>query len=80
MPGARVRFAVRDEGPGLSEEDRGKLFGKFRRLSAQPTGGESSNGLGLSIVKRLVDGMGGRIAVDSVAGQGATFRADFPAA
>jgi len=80
VPGARVRFAVRDEGPGLSEEDRGKLFGKFRRLSAQPTGGESSNGLGLSIVKRLVDGMGGRIAVDSVAGQGATFRADFPAA
>jgi signal transduction histidine kinase len=80
VPGHRVRFAVRDEGPGLSEADRAKLFGKFSRLSAQPTGGESSTGLGLSIVKRLVDRMAGTIAVDSVLGQGATFRADFPAA
>jgi signal transduction histidine kinase len=80
MPGDRVRFAVRDEGPGLSEADRAKLFGKFSRLSAQPTGGESSTGLGLSIVKRLVDRMAGTIGVDSVLGHGATFRADFPAA
>jgi signal transduction histidine kinase len=80
VPGDRVRFAVRDEGPGLSEADRAKLFGKFSRLSAQPTGGESSTGLGLSIVKRLVDRMAGTIGVDSVLGHGATFRADFPAA
>jgi signal transduction histidine kinase len=79
-PGGGVRFAVRDEGPGLKDADRGKLFGKFSRLSAQPTAGETSNGLGLSIVKRLVDSMGGAIAVDSVQGHGATFRADFPAA
>ena len=38
--------------PGLSEEDQSELYGKFARLSARPTGGESSSGLGLSIVKR----------------------------
>jgi signal transduction histidine kinase len=80
VPAGRVRFAVRDEGPGLSAADRVKLFGKFNRLSAQPTGGETSNGLGLSIVKRLVEAMAGTIGVDSAPGQGATFRADFPAA
>lgn len=77
--GHRVRFAVRDEGPGISEADRAKLFTKFSRLSAQPTGGESSTGLGLSIVKRLVEGMAGVIGVDSVPGSGATFFAEFPA-
>ncbi len=80
VAGNRVRFAVRDEGPGLNAEDRAKLFGKYARLSAQPTGGEASTGLGLSIVKRLVEGMAGSIAVDSGLGEGATFRVDLPAA
>jgi len=79
-PGHRVRFAVRDEGPGISEADRARLFTKFSRLSAQPTGGESSTGLGLSIVKRLVEGMAGMIGVDSAPGAGATFYVEFPAA
>lgn len=52
---------VSDCGPGLSEEDMSRLFGRFQRLSAQPTGGESSSGLGLSIVKRVVELHGGRI-------------------
>ena len=46
--GGMVRLAVRDEGPGLTETDLSKLFGEFERLSAQPTGGETTTGLGLS--------------------------------
>ncbi|HRO01458.1 MAG TPA: DUF3369 domain-containing protein, partial [Nitrobacter sp.] len=46
---------ITDEGAGLSPEDLGRLFGRFQRLSAKPTAGESSTGLGLSIVKRIVD-------------------------
>ena len=49
-----VIISVADEGPGLSPEDMVRLFGRFQRLSAKPTGGESSTGLGLSIVKRIV--------------------------
>lgn len=68
-----ARIAVMDQGPGLSAEDRKHLFGRFARLSAQPTGGEKSTGLGLSIVKHMVEAMGGRLGVDSEPGQGATF-------
>src|SRR6478736_1092596 len=50
---------VSDEGAGLSPEDLGRLFGRFQRLSAKPTAGESSTGLGLSIVKRIIDMHGG---------------------
>jgi signal transduction histidine kinase/ligand-binding sensor domain-containing protein len=76
----RVRVSVRDEGPGLSDEDKKKLFGKFARLSAQPTGGEDSTGLGLSIVKKLVEAMNGRVWCESEVGRGATFFVDLPAA
>ena len=65
--------AVNDEGPGISEEDRGRMFGKFARLSARPTGGESSNGLGLSIVKRLAEAMSGTVECQSTLGEGSTF-------
>lgn len=50
----RAVVRVIDEGPGLSPEDFGRLFGKFQRLSAQPTGGESSTGLGLSIARQII--------------------------
>jgi signal transduction histidine kinase len=73
----RVRFSVRDEGPGLSVEDMQKLFGKFARLTARPTAGESSTGLGLSIVKRMVEAMKGRVWCESELGSGATFIAEF---
>ncbi len=73
-------FSVQDEGQGLTEEDKTKLFGKFARLSAQPTGGEHSTGLGLSIVKRMVDAMQGRVWCESEAGKGATFFVELPAA
>ncbi|MCU0427115.1 MAG: AAA family ATPase [Candidatus Kapabacteria bacterium] len=68
-----VRVEVADEGPGISAEDKKKLFGKFTRLSAQPTGGENSTGLGLSIVKKLVEAMHGRVWCESELGKGATF-------
>ena len=70
---------VRDQGAGLSPEDISRLFGRFQRLSAKPTAGESSTGLGLSIVKRIVDLHGGRIAVESAGpGKGATFKMTLP--
>ena len=66
-------FQVLDEGPGLTQEDMGKVFGKMQRLSAKPTAGEHSTGLGLYIVKQLVEEHEGEVGVDSVYGQGATF-------
>ncbi len=68
-----VRFDVRDQGPGISESDQKKLFQKHTKLSARPTGGESSVGLGLAIVKRLAEAMGGSIGCSSTMGEGATF-------
>jgi signal transduction histidine kinase len=68
-----VSLEIQDQGPGLSEEDRERLFEKFAVLSARPTAGESSTGLGLSIVKRLVEAMAGRVSCRSEPGEGATF-------
>src|SRR5262249_59917475 len=48
-------ISLKDEGPGLSDDDMSRLFGRFQRLSAKPTAGESSTGLGLSIVKRIFE-------------------------
>ena len=74
-----ILIQVSDQGAGLSPEDISRLFGRFQRLSAKPTAGESSTGLGLSIVKRIVDLHGGRIAVQSAApGKGATFKMILP--
>lgn len=78
--GASVSVSVNDEGAGLSPEDLDRLFGRFQRLSAKPTGGESSTGLGLSIVKRIVDMHGGEVTADSAGpGQGSTFTLTLPA-
>jgi signal transduction histidine kinase/HAMP domain-containing protein len=76
----RVRVEVQDQGPGLTDEDKTKLFGKFARLSAQPTGDEHSTGLGLSIVKRLAEAMQGNVWCESEVGKGATFVVELPAA
>lgn len=74
-----LRCAVKDEGPGLSEEDKKKLFGKFAKLSARPTGGEHSTGLGLSIVKKLIEMMKGKVWCESESGKGAEFIVEIPA-
>lgn len=74
-----VMFSVTDEGPGFSEADQALMFGKYRRLSAKPTGGESSTGLGLYIVKSLAGQMGASVNCISSPGAGATFEVKFPA-
>jgi signal transduction histidine kinase/ligand-binding sensor domain-containing protein len=68
-----VIFSVRDEGPGLTAEDQEKIFGKFQKLSARPTGGETSTGLGLSIVKQIVELHGGRVTADGAEKRGSIF-------
>jgi PAS domain S-box-containing protein len=73
-----IRFTIRDEGPGFSEDDKSRLFHKFARLSARPTGGESSTGLGLSVVHKLADILGGKVTCESQLGMGATFFVDLP--
>jgi two-component system sensor histidine kinase/response regulator len=78
--GAAVECIVQDQGPGFTSEDKARMFRRYVRLSARPTGGEPSTGLGLSIVKKLVEGMGGELSCESTAGQGARFAVRLPAA
>jgi two-component system sensor histidine kinase/response regulator len=75
-----IRCEVEDQGPGLTKDDLNKMFGKFARLSAKPTAGEPSTGLGLSIVKRMVEAGGGKVWCESQPGQGAKFIVELPAA
>jgi two-component system sensor histidine kinase/response regulator len=56
------------------------MFSRYARLSARPTGGEPSTGLGLSIVKKLVLAMHGELACESTPGNGATFAFRLPRA
>jgi signal transduction histidine kinase len=72
-----IRVEIEDEGPGVNKNDMNKLFGKYQRLSAQPTGGETSTGLGLSIVKKYVQAMNGKVWCESEEGQGAKFIVEF---
>lgn len=78
--GRHALVRVSDQGPGVSEADRERMFGEFQRLSAAPTGGEKSTGLGLSIVKKIIDAHGGSITVESTPGSGATFVVALPVA
>lgn len=74
----KIRIEIRDEGPGLTEEDKSRLFNKFAKLSAVPTDGEGSTGLGLSIVRRLVEEMNGTVYCKSEKGKGASFIVELP--
>jgi signal transduction histidine kinase len=69
---------VRDQGPGLTPEDKAKAFAPFQKLSARPTAGEPSAGLGLSIVREMVERHRGKVWIESVYGQGATFFISLP--
>jgi two-component system sensor histidine kinase/response regulator len=73
-----IRCEIQDEGPGLSKEDQSKLFGQFARLSSQPTADEPATGLGLFIVKQLVETMRGKVWCDTEKSKGATFVVEFP--
>ena len=68
---------IRDEGPGISKDDMKKMFGKFQRLTARPTAGENSTGLGLSIVKKYMNEMKGSVRCESELGKGTKFFIEF---
>lgn len=70
-------ISIKDQGPGINEEDQKKMFNKFQKLSARPTGGESSTGLGLWIVKTLAEKANGEIRFESKEGQGTSFEVSF---
>jgi len=71
-------FAVRDSGPGIPESERHLLFKDFGRLSAKPTGGEKSTGLGLAICRKIVEAHGGTIGVQNLPERGAEFVVSLP--
>jgi len=74
---SKIKAEISDMGPGLTSEDKNKLFGRFQKLSAKPTANESSYGLGLSIVKKLVTSMNGKVYCESTEGSGANFVVEF---
>jgi signal transduction histidine kinase len=76
--GGRTVIRVADQGPGLAPQDMSRLFERFQRLSARPTGGEPSTGLGLSIVKRIVDLHNGVVSVQETGPAGSTFTIAIP--
>ena len=76
--GSRLQISVTDQGQGIPEDELPNLFKDFGRTSVKPTGGERSIGLGLAIVRRLVEAHGGRVWVRSEVGQGSTFCFSLP--
>ena len=74
----KIRFTVTDEGPGIPKDESHRVFQKFAKTSNQPTAGESSSGLGLSIAKRLAREMKGDLGFVSEEGKGSTFYLELP--
>src|SRR5215469_8436381 len=70
LDGPGLRLAVTDQGPGIPEIERDKLFQPFSRTSVRPTGGEKSSGLGLAIARKIVEAHRGRIWIESEVGRG----------
>jgi len=71
-------IAVRDQGPGIPESERDKLFKDFGRTSVKPTAGEQSTGLGLAICRKIVDAHHGTIAAENLPTRGCVFRVTLP--
>lgn len=69
----KVIVSVKDQGQGIPEDEVNKLFKPFSKTSIQGTAGEKSTGLGLSISKRIIEGHGGKIWVESEFGKGSNF-------
>ncbi|HEY3855421.1 MAG TPA: HAMP domain-containing sensor histidine kinase [Verrucomicrobiae bacterium] len=73
-----VQCRIADQGPGFTATDKARMFERYSRLSARPTGEEASTGLGLSIVRKLARAMGGDVICQSIPGCGAAFTVGFP--
>src|SRR5690348_13208188 len=71
-------LTVRDTGPGIADADQERIFGEFQQIDNSNTRKKGGTGLGLAISKRMVEMQGGTISVDSVLGQGSTFRVALP--
>ena len=74
----KLRVSVTDRGPGIPENFRGRIFGKFAQADSSDTRGKGGSGLGLSISKAIVEKLGGTIDFQSTPGQGATFYFELP--
>ncbi|HSI07177.1 MAG: response regulator [Rariglobus sp.] len=77
-PDGAQSICVRDQGPGIPENERDKLFKDFGRLSVRPTGGEKSTGLGLAICRKIVEAHSGTIVAENLPTGGCEFRVTLP--
>jgi signal transduction histidine kinase len=73
-----IMFIISDQGPGFTQEDQLEIYQSFKTLSAKPTGNETSTGMGLSIVKKYISELGGKINLDSEVGKGSVFTVILP--
>src|SRR5438132_5769003 len=76
----RVRVDVRDHGLGIAREARSRLFEKFYRVSNPQLQNAAGTGIGLYLVRQVVEGLGGRVEVESQPGQGSAFEIELPVA
>lgn len=76
--GLRLRAEVQDSGPGVPATERAQLFVEYAQLSPRPTAGEESHGLGLSIVKNLIESQGGKVGAEFPAAGGSVFWFELP--
>jgi len=73
-----IQIIIQDEGLGFSKEDMQKMYGRFQKLSSAPTENENSTGLGLFIVKNIIEAHSGTISLDSEKNKGSAFTIRFP--
>ncbi len=78
LRGPRVRISVTDQGPGIPEAFRSRVFEKFAQADASDSRQKSGTGLGLAITKELIERMGGTVGFDCPPGQGTTFWCELP--